>query len=74
MACSCLPKSHIIFQIIQGVSAEGNDRYCSHSKASSAFLFFFFPNLSRRGESEMFFPGRIGVPDTKGMEEPSGLL
>lgn len=70
MACSCLPKSHIIFQITQGVSAEGNDRYCSHSKV---FLIFFL-NLSRKGESKMFFPSRICVLDTKAMKKPSGLL
>lgn len=46
----------------------------AHIPKPAALSFFFFPNLSRRGESEMFFPGRIGVPDTKGMEEPSGLL
>lgn len=68
MACSCLPKSHIIFQITQGVSAEGNDRYCSHSKV---FLIFFL-NLSRKGESKMFFPSRICVLDTKAMKKPSG--
>lgn len=58
MACSCLPKSHIIFQIIQGVSTEGNDLYCPHSKTSTAFFFiffFFFLNLSRRKKNQKCF-------------------
>lgn len=39
-----------------------------------AALFIFFLNLSRKGESRMFFPGRICMLDTKAMEKPPGLL